>query len=155
MLPLRYLCDCIKKQELMLALRWASIQYSSQFSYFTMRDLLSRLSTILKIGNRENIVTFEDMFSVTFACLEAKKVKSWKIKKKIGPQLGNIYRECVCLYKKNEMEGTEDSHFCFPKNNNDRVFYFCFINYDCMVELRSLKKRSICSWKKWFQGVLD
>ena len=60
----------------MLALRWASIQYSSQFSYFTMRDLLSRLSTILKIGNRENIVTFEDMFSVTFACLEAKKVKS-------------------------------------------------------------------------------
>ena len=60
----------------MRALRWASIQYSSQFSYFTMRDLLSRLSTILKIGNRENIVTFEDMFPVTFACLEAKKVKS-------------------------------------------------------------------------------
>ena len=30
----------------MLAFRWASIQYSSQFSYFTMRDLLSRLSTI-------------------------------------------------------------------------------------------------------------
>ena len=60
----------------MLALRWASIQYSSQFSYFTMRDLLSRLSTILKIGNRENIVTFEDMFSVNFGCLEAKKVKS-------------------------------------------------------------------------------
>ena len=57
----------------MLALRWASILYSSQFSYFTMRDLLSRLSTILKIGNRENIVTFEDMFSVIFACLEAKK----------------------------------------------------------------------------------
>ena len=46
----------------MLALRWASIRYSSQFSYFTMRDLLSQLSTILKIGNRENIVTFEDMF---------------------------------------------------------------------------------------------
>ena len=57
----------------MLALRWASIQYSSQFSYFTMRDLLSRLSTILKIGNRENIVTFEDMFSVTFAYLQTKK----------------------------------------------------------------------------------
>ena len=57
----------------MLALRWASILYNRQFSYFTMRDLLSRLSTILKIGNRENIVTFEDMFSVSFACLEAKK----------------------------------------------------------------------------------
>ena len=66
----------------MLALRWASIQYSSQFSYFTLRDLLSRLSTILKIGNRENIATFEDMFSVIFACIEAKKVKNWKIKKK-------------------------------------------------------------------------
>ena len=63
----------------MLALHWASIQYSCQFSYLTMRDmrdLLSRLSTILKIGNRENIVTLEDMFSVTFACLEAKKVKN-------------------------------------------------------------------------------
>ena len=46
----------------MLALRWASIQYSSQFSYFTMRDLLSWLSTISKIGNRENIVTFKAMF---------------------------------------------------------------------------------------------
>ena len=46
---------------------------------------------------QQNIVTFEDMFSVTFACLGAKKVKNWKIKKKIGPQLGNIYRECVCI----------------------------------------------------------
>ena len=45
----------------MLALRWASIQYSSQFSYFTRRDLLFRLSTISKIGNRENIVTFKAM----------------------------------------------------------------------------------------------
>ena len=45
----------------MLALRRASIQYSSQFSYFTMRDLLSWLSTISKIGNRENIVTFKAM----------------------------------------------------------------------------------------------
>ena len=51
----------------------------------------------------------------------------------------------LLIYKKNEMESIEDSHFCFPKNNNDRVFYFCFINYDCMEELRSLKKRSICS----------
>ena len=49
----------------MLALRWASIQYSSQFPHSTMRDLLSRLSTILDKGNRENIVTFKDMFSVT------------------------------------------------------------------------------------------
>ena len=46
----------------------------------------------------------------------------------------------LLIYKKNEMESIEDSHFCFPKNNNDRVFYFCFINYDCMAELRSLKK---------------
>ena len=92
---MQYLCDCIKKRELMLALRWASFQYSSQFSYFTLRDLLSRLSTILKIGNRENIVTFEDMFSVIFAYIEAKKVK--KLKKEIGPQLGKyLYR--VCLY---------------------------------------------------------
>ena len=45
----------------MLALRWASIQYSSQFSYFTMSDLLFRLFTISKIGNRENIVTFKAM----------------------------------------------------------------------------------------------
>ena len=57
-------------------LRWASILYRSQFSYLTMIDLLSRLSTILKIGNRENIVTFEDKFSVTFSCIEAKKVKN-------------------------------------------------------------------------------
>ena len=34
----------------MFALRWASIQYSSQFSYFTMSDLLSRLFTISNIG---------------------------------------------------------------------------------------------------------
>ena len=67
----------------MFALRWASILYSSQFSYFTMSDLLSRLSTIWKIGNRENIVTFEDMFSVTFACLGAKKKKKIeKLKRK-------------------------------------------------------------------------
>ena len=90
----------------MLALRWASIQYNSQFSYFTMRDSLSRLSTILKIGNRENILPFEDMlihepieiqFSVTFACLEAIKVK--KIKKKIEPQQGkHLYRVSVFVY---------------------------------------------------------
>ena len=30
----------------------------SQFSYFTMSDSLSRLSTILKIGNRENVAMF-------------------------------------------------------------------------------------------------
>ena len=73
----------------MLALRWASIQYNSQFSYFTMRDSLSRLSTISKIGNRENILPLEDMlihepieiqFSVTFACLEVNKVKKLKRK---------------------------------------------------------------------------
>ena len=40
----------------------------------------------------------------------------------------------LLIYKKNEMESIEDSHFCFPKNNNDHVFYFCFINYDCMAE---------------------
>ena len=45
----------------MLALRWASIQYNSHFFYFTMSDSLSRLSTISKIGNRENIVTFKAM----------------------------------------------------------------------------------------------
>ena len=45
----------------MLALRWAFIQYSSHFSYFTMSDSLSRLSNIPKIVNRENIVTFEAM----------------------------------------------------------------------------------------------
>ena len=73
---MQYLCDCIKKRELMPSLRWASIQYKSQFSYLTMIDLLSRLSTILKIGNRENIVTFEDKFSVTFSYIEAKKVKN-------------------------------------------------------------------------------
>ena len=40
----------------MLSLRWASIQGSSQFSYFTMSDSLSRLCTIstILIGNREN-----------------------------------------------------------------------------------------------------
>ena len=57
----------------MLALRWASIQYSSQFPHSTMRDLLSRLSTILDKGNRENIVTFKDMFSVTLPALRQKK----------------------------------------------------------------------------------
>ena len=84
----------------MLALRWASIQYSSQFSYFTMRDLLSQLSTILKIGNRENIVTFEDMFSVTFACIEVTKSKKLKnYKKKIGLQLaGEIFIQGVFVY---------------------------------------------------------
>ena len=56
---------------------------SSQFSYFTMRDLLSRLSTI--------------------------------------------------------------SPFCFPRSNNDRVFYFCFINDDCMAELLSLTDLKIPS----------
>ena len=61
LLPSQFLRDYIKKRGLMLALRWASIQYSSQFSYFTMRDLLFRLSTISKIGNRENIVTFKAM----------------------------------------------------------------------------------------------
>ena len=45
----------------MLALRWASIQYSSRFFYFTISDSLSRLSTISKIGNGENIVTFKAM----------------------------------------------------------------------------------------------
>ena len=45
----------------------------------------------------------------------------------------------LLICKKNEMESIED--FCFPKNKNDRVFYFCFINYDCMAELRSLKKK--------------
>ena len=84
----------------MLALRWASIQYSSQFSYFTMRDLLSQLSTILKIGNRENIVTFEDMFSVTFACIEvtkSKKLKNYKKKNRTTASWGNIYTGCVCI----------------------------------------------------------
>ena len=83
----------------MLALRWASIQYSSQFSYFTMRDLQSQLSTILKIGNWENIITFEDMFSVTFVCIEVTKSKKLKNYKKKGLQLGKyLYR--VCLYIK-------------------------------------------------------
>ena len=67
----------------MLAFRWASIQYSSQFSYFTMRDLLSRLSTI--------------------------------------------------------------SPFCFPRSNNDCVFYLCFINDDCMAEFPSLTDLKIPS----------
>ena len=38
----------------MLALRRASIQCSSQFSYFAISDSLSRLATISKIGKREN-----------------------------------------------------------------------------------------------------
>ena len=45
----------------MLALRWASIQFSSLFSYFTMIDSLSRLHTISKIENKENIVMFEEI----------------------------------------------------------------------------------------------
>ena len=45
----------------MLALRKAFIQYSRHFSYFKMSDSLSRLSNIPKIGNKENIVTFEAM----------------------------------------------------------------------------------------------
>ena len=40
---------------------YSFIQYSSQFSYFTMNDSLSRLSTILKIGNRENVYTRSDI----------------------------------------------------------------------------------------------
>ena len=51
----------MKKRELILALRWASIQFSSKFFYFTMSDSLFRLHTISKIENRENIVTFEEM----------------------------------------------------------------------------------------------
>ena len=42
------------------------------------------------------------------------------------------------MYKSNEMEGTEDSHFCFPRSNMDHFFCFCFINNDCMAELFSL-----------------
>ena len=38
----------------MLALRWAFIQCSSQFPYFTMTNSLSQLSTISKVGKREN-----------------------------------------------------------------------------------------------------
>ena len=70
----------------MLALRWASIQYSSQFSYFTMRDLLSWLSTISKIGNRENIVTFkailihEPIEAIFLWHLPASRWKSKKLK---------------------------------------------------------------------------
>ena len=101
----------------MLALLWASIQYNSQFSYFTMRDSLSRLSTISKIGNRENILPFEDMlihepfdiqFSVTFACLEAKKVK--KNLKKIGTQQGkHLYSVSVFVYT-NRMKWRAQTH---------------------------------------------
>ena len=61
LLPFQHSRDCMKKRELILALRWASIQFSSKFFYFTMNDSLSRLHTISKIENRENIVTFEEM----------------------------------------------------------------------------------------------
>ena len=43
------------------------------------------------------------------------------------------------------MEGSEDSHFCFPRSDNYRVFYFCFINDDCMAELLSLADMKIPS----------
>ena len=49
-----------------------------------------------EIGNRENIVTFEDMFSVTFAHLEAKKVK------KENRTTAKKYLYRVCLYKQKE-----------------------------------------------------
>ena len=41
-LPLQYLsvCICINKRRLMLALRWASIQCSSPFSYLTRNDFI-------------------------------------------------------------------------------------------------------------------
>ena len=49
----------------MLALRRASIQYRCQFSYFTMSNSLSRLSTILKIGNRENATIISHPLTVS------------------------------------------------------------------------------------------
>ena len=50
----------------------------------------------------------------------------------------NIYTGCVCMYESNEMEGTKDSYFFFPRSNMDHFFYFCFINNDCMAQLLSL-----------------
>ena len=39
----------------MFALRWASIQCSSQFSYLTRNDFIVSLFTVSTIGNRENL----------------------------------------------------------------------------------------------------
>ena len=62
-LPLQYLsvCICINKRGLMFALRWASIQCSSQFSYLTRNDFI--VFTVSTIGNREN---FKENFRAFF-----------------------------------------------------------------------------------------
>ena len=52
-LPLQYLsvCICMNKRGLMFALRWASIQCSSQFSYLTRDDFI--VFTVHRFNNRE------------------------------------------------------------------------------------------------------
>ena len=52
-LPLQYLsvCICINKRGLMFALRWASIQCSSRFSYLTRNDFI--VFTVHRFNNRE------------------------------------------------------------------------------------------------------
>ena len=55
--PLQYVsvCICINKRGLMFALRSASIQCSSQFSYLTRNDfVVFSLFTGSTMGNREN-----------------------------------------------------------------------------------------------------
>ena len=70
-----------------------------------MSDSLSRLSTISKIGNRENIVAFKamlihELIEASFLWhLPASRWKSKKLKnlKEIRPQVGEyLYR--LCLY---------------------------------------------------------
>ena len=52
-LSLQYLgvCICMNKRGLMFALRWASIQCSSQFSYLTRNDFI--VFTVHRFNNRE------------------------------------------------------------------------------------------------------
>ena len=52
-LPLQYLsvCICMNKRGLMFSLRWASIQYSSQFSYLTRNDFI--VFSVYRFNNRE------------------------------------------------------------------------------------------------------
>ena len=54
-LPLQYVIVCLNKRVLIFALRWASIQCSSQFSYLTRNDfIVFSLFTVSTMGNREN-----------------------------------------------------------------------------------------------------